>query len=279
MSLGGGSSGGGNPPDLASVLRALSDSYKSITPPTTTTTATPSNAVSGQQYQEALPVSSNAATTAPETSYGSASGQTNTPSQGNAPVDNSNVYQLKTPQPIDAPAKLGTPLVDPSTITTWPVALKHVMKTVGQNDELQGIIRKLIRLQHDSENKWWSERNELLEKQHSRAGKQKQLDDALRAIGGAVSKTVPTPEEDQKELNDYDQKIYRELVSLSRMLDRDLRSLRIPFFAIHHDLVRPSDASHPAPATDVTTKKFITPQKLGDLQKRMLELLEDLCKD
>lgn len=92
-----------------------------------------------------------------------------------------------------------------------------------------------------------------------------------------------TPEEDQKELDEYDKKVYRELVSVSRMLDRDLRSLRIPFFAIHYDLVSQSDSSSSSASVTAaegnSTKNRITAQELGELQKRMLELLEDLCNE
>lgn len=341
------SNGPGNPPNLAAVLRALQDSYESITP-STATSATPLTAETATRT-ETVP------TTATSTSAGSEQQKQYRPRQAlpatapSATPANAPIAATTTgADAATAPAKPSTPLVDPSTITTWPAALKHVMKTVGQNEELQGIIRKLIRLQHDSEKKWWSERNALLEKQRSRAGKQKQLDDVLyvrfpfflflffycqgaiadnrwsiiqestRWCGAEIScckgmlspsiyypqhlRNTPigtfvgfvnlleinclllqTPEEDQKELDEYDKKVYRELVSVSRMLDRDLRSLRIPFFAIHYDLVSQSDSSSSSSAATTaegnSSKNRITAQELGELQKRMLELLEDLCNE
>lgn len=55
-------------------------------------------------------------------------------------------------------AKFG---VDPSTITEWPAALKYVMKTVSQSEELQTKIKKLIRTQHEHERQWWAGREAL----------------------------------------------------------------------------------------------------------------------
>ncbi|KAI5284443.1 hypothetical protein KEM54_001329 [Ascosphaera aggregata] len=274
----GGTAANGSTPDLASVLRALSDSYRNVST---------INPVAEQQKQSLRPLglsvtegdahhtSSSARTFQQEASNGQA--------QGNVPGHEYIASQAQgndqAGDTADA-AKSDGQTVDPSMITTWPAALKYVMRTVGQNEQLQGTIRKLIHLQHESENKWWSERNALLEKQRARAGKQKQLDDVLRAIGGAVmeSPAARTVEEDQKELHDYDSKVYRELVSLSRLLDRDLRALRIPFFAIHHDLVRQSGFESAVLSTPVA-EGCITAEELGKLQKRILELLEDLCEE
>jgi hypothetical protein len=68
---------------------------------------------------------------------------------------------------------------DPSLITTWPAALKYVMKTVGQNESVQGKIRRMIQSQHDHEKKWWQGREALLEKQATRAEKKKRINEVL----------------------------------------------------------------------------------------------------
>ena len=73
----------------------------------------------------------------------------------------------------------GTPTSDPSTITTWPAALRYVMRTVGQNEETQLRIRGLIRSQHSHEQQWWKGRETLLEKQQARGDKKKELDAVL----------------------------------------------------------------------------------------------------
>lgn len=83
-----------------------------------------------------------------------------------------------TPQPQNHGSS-STPAVDPSTITTWPAALRYVMRTVGQNEETQRHIRGLITSQHTHEKKWWKGREVLIEKQRSRGDKQKELNECL----------------------------------------------------------------------------------------------------
>lgn len=68
---------------------------------------------------------------------------------------------------------------DPSTITSWPSALKHVMRTVSVNEDLQARIKRLIRSQHEHEKQWWQGREALLTKQDTRWEKKKQLEEVL----------------------------------------------------------------------------------------------------
>lgn len=68
---------------------------------------------------------------------------------------------------------------DSSTITTWPAALKHVMRTVGQNEETQARIRGVIRSQHRHEQQWFQAREALLKQQQGRPEKQRELDAVL----------------------------------------------------------------------------------------------------
>ncbi|EGE78617.1 hypothetical protein RJZ56_000778 [Blastomyces dermatitidis] len=168
-------------------------------------------------------------------------------------------------------------LPDPSTITTWPAALKYVMKTVAQNEATQSKIKKMIRTQHDHEKQWWEGRQALLSKQAGREAKRKQLDDVLRSVGGAVSKdSNPSSAEDDKiELDTYDKKVYRALTTMSKALDMELRDLGIPFFTIPHKLVT-SSSNH---VSDSHSSEPLKPEELKALQLRMLQLLEDLCKD
>lgn len=72
---------------------------------------------------------------------------------------------------------------------------------------------------------------------------------------------------------------------MARALDVELRGLGIPFFAIRHSLVLPpSDApadnnSHSSSSVGAGSKSVISKDELVAFQKRMLELLEDLCKE
>ena len=88
-------------------------------------------------------------------------------------------YQTPRQPPSSAPQKASTTTVDPTTITSWPAALRHVMRTVGQSEEIQLRIRGLIRSQHSHEQQWWKGREALLHKQQVRGDKKKELDAVL----------------------------------------------------------------------------------------------------
>ncbi|PYH71959.1 uncharacterized protein BO88DRAFT_402262 [Aspergillus vadensis CBS 113365] len=87
--------------------------------------------------------------------------------------------QQSQPHPRPAPAPAGSITEDTSTITTWPTALRYVMRTVAQNEEIQRRLRWLIQRQHDHEKQWWQGREALLKKQSARTEKKKELDAVL----------------------------------------------------------------------------------------------------
>ncbi|EEP76782.1 predicted protein [Uncinocarpus reesii 1704] len=175
-------------------------------------------------------------------------------------------------------------LPDPATITTWPAALKYVMKTVAQSEALQSKIRRLIRSQQDHEKKWWEAREALLAKQRNRAEKKQKLDAVLKSVGGAITTgpEMTTPEEDAAEIQIYDRKVYNAMSDMSKALDAELRGLGIPFFAVRHSLVRPSPGLVGEKAGHVESPKrgdVLSLEDLRDFQQRMFDLLEDLCKE
>ncbi|KAJ6109518.1 hypothetical protein N7486_001753 [Penicillium sp. IBT 16267x] len=175
--------------------------------------------------------------------------------------------------------KPSTPTIDPSTITTWPAALRYVMRTVGQNEETQLRIRGLIRSQHSHERQWWKGREALLQRQEARGDKQKELDAVLRSIGAPVdSKEKSTTEEDQAELTNYDTKIYKASMQMADALTAELRGHQIPFFVLKKSLVQDSSSSAELDGTSDMDPK-LSKSELIDLQRRMLQLLEDLCKE
>ncbi|PKY01286.1 hypothetical protein P168DRAFT_307126 [Aspergillus campestris IBT 28561] len=172
--------------------------------------------------------------------------------------------------------------VDISTITTWPSALRHVMRTVGQNESIQQRIRFLIQRQHDHEKQWWRGRVALVEKQKARAEKKKELDEVLRSVGAPVdSKQVSTAEEDHAELTNYDTKVYRASTQMADAMASELRALQIPFFYRNgrpsaHD---PAGTTPRRAGTDAPPAAPLSGDELVTLQRRMLELLQDLCKE
>lgn len=184
-----------NNPELSAVLKTLSTfaapAGASSPPPTTTattTTTTPNQSFTSDVNSHHFH----------HTSTSNLQGKTNNVDDGDDEYEPSDVIP---PAPAAAPAH-GTPLAsaarqqttttttppakpnpnansDPSTITTWPAALKHVMRAVSQNEALQARIRRLIRSQHEHERQWWQGREALIAKQKARVEKKRQLDEVL----------------------------------------------------------------------------------------------------
>ncbi|EFQ97761.1 hypothetical protein MGYG_00802 [Nannizzia gypsea CBS 118893] len=173
--------------------------------------------------------------------------------------------------------------IGPSIITAWPVALKYVMKTVAQNETVQYRIRRLIASQHEHERTWWQGRQRLLAKQKARAGNQKKLDEVLRSVGGKVTDRPhdAAPEEDELEIKRYDEKVYTASMEMSKALHSELKALGIPFFAIKEELIQPTSSGSDSkpPNIDNRTEKCVTAEEVKALQLRMLDLLQDLCKE
>ncbi|KAM5439243.1 hypothetical protein MferCBS31731_004664 [Microsporum ferrugineum] len=201
--------------------------------------------------------------------------RTHTPFQANS------VLLLNGQESRSGPQGKGS--VDPSTITTWPAAIKYVMKTVAQNETVQYRIRRLIASQHEHERSWWQGRQTLLAKQKARAGNQRKLDEVLRAVGGKVTEQPheAKPAEDELEIKRYDEKVYKASVEMSKALHSELKALGVPFFATKQELIQPvsSDDNSKLAEVNGSTETCITEEETRQLRLRMLELLQDLCKD
>ncbi|KAL9119774.1 MAG: hypothetical protein Q9187_003669 [Circinaria calcarea] len=193
------------------------------------------------------------------------------------------------PSPSTAPTAITpkTPQVDPTTITTWPAALRHVTKLVARNEAIAARIRKLIDVQHQHERQWWEGREGLIKMQAGRVEGRKKVDDVLKAVGGKVDPTIsgPTPEEDAAELARYDRKVYRACTEMVTATANELKSLGVPFFGIPQSSIVADEGTDNAPrkqstgATSGGDENKLRRSELMELQKRMLELLEDLCKN
>lgn len=73
----------------------------------------------------------------------------------------------------------------------------------------------------------------------------------------------------------YDAKVYRASKQMAEAMTAELRGLQIPFFSIKSGLVDSSSQNEPSAATG----EILTKGELSALQLRMLELLQDLCKE
>jgi len=200
----------------------------------------------------------------------------------------------QTPQLLPQSAKLqkstafvqtaGQKLTDPATIIDWPSGLRCVMKTVAAHDNIIKEIRRMITIQQEHEEQWWNGRKALLQRQEARKEGQKKLDEVLKAVGGAVAvgNTKSGSDEAVEELKTFEMKVYRAQHQMVKEMSAKLKSLGVPFFGTKTELVR-------KPGTDPTpiggfgapgeTRKLINEIELVELQRRMLNLLEELCDE
>jgi hypothetical protein len=115
--------------------------------------------------------------------------------------------------------------------------------------------------------------------------------------------STQTAEENKAELASYDTKVHKAAVEMAQALDSELRMLGIPFFVLKPALVAPASLSsnteyndqqtsnviemRPEPSPDLskrtttikTTKELLSRDELLASRRRILELLQDLCKD
>lgn len=90
---------------------------------------------------------------------------------------------------------------------------------------------------------------------------------------------------EQLELEDYDKKVYKASAQMADALMAELRGMKIPFFVLQKNLIHDSGTSDNVSqnyntdgAADARPSK-LNSSDLANLQRRMLGLLEDLCKE
>ena len=168
-----------------------------------------------------------------------------------------------------------SPLMDPSKITTWPAAQKYVIENIYRNQTLASKIKHLIDNQHGQERQWWAEKGALISKHRGRAEKEKQVAAMLQSMGGIAASTMaPNLGEEEAELRGCDLKIHKAMTKLAMDIDRELRSTGVPFYAIKHELVILEERKDGGVQLGKIGKG-----ELKELQKRMLQLLEELFED
>ncbi|KAI9766444.1 MAG: hypothetical protein M1840_006551 [Geoglossum simile] len=176
------------------------------------------------------------------------------------------------------PAEVIAP-IDTTTITDWPAGLRYVMKAVAQSDAIMAKIKEMIADQHKHERMWWEGRQAILKKQEARIEGKKKLDEVLRSVGGIVpaGNSVSTPEQDAQELQAYDRKVYKASVDMTRKMVGDLGKLGIPFFCTNLARGNGAGSTLGGPLGGSESGR-VGEQELVGLQRKMLVLLEDLCK-
>jgi hypothetical protein len=96
-----------------------------------------------------------------------------------------------------------------------------------------------------------------------------------KAIGGAVG-ARPRPEDAAEELRAFDVKIHRAQKQMVAEMTLRLKSLGVPFFGTKKEfIVSTSDDL----SFDGSHDRRIDEKQLLGLQRRMIEILEDLCAE
>lgn len=167
------------------------------------------------------------------------------------------------------------PSTDPRTITTWPPALRHVTKVSAIDSEFLPRIRALIANQQDNERQWWSGREALVRQQSTRAGSKRELDDVLKSVG-VQSSNDTGPEDHEAELKRYDVKVHRAQGKMVQAMSEELKDLGVPFFGLRQALVR---EDHEKPTGDKASDGRLVKKQVLELQRKMLNFLEELCKE
>lgn len=164
---------------------------------------------------------------------------------------------------------------DASTITTWAAAIKHIAKHIINDEKATVRIKHLMKQQQQHEEQWWTQREAIVAKHKGREGSNNKVADILKELGGLAVPIAKVDEAaDRNELETFDRKVYKSLVQMSADFDSQLRRLGVPFYAIKHDLILLGNESG-----EVPTKGKLDKGELRDLQKRMLQYLEDLLMD
>ncbi|KUJ20356.1 uncharacterized protein LY89DRAFT_730403 [Mollisia scopiformis] len=172
--------------------------------------------------------------------------------------------------------------VDPTTIIDWKEGLHCVTDVLSKNKIIiVQEVQRMIKVQNEHELQWFKGREALIEKQKARKEGQKQIDEALKAVGGTVmaGESNTTPEELARELVTFDMKVYKAQTEMTREMSSRLRSLGIPFFGTRSDLVRPTTKAEAATSTTSTKEGKLTIDELElvRLQRKMLNHLEEYC--
>lgn len=164
---------------------------------------------------------------------------------------------------------------DASAIITWAAAIKHVSKYIINDEKATTRIKHLIKQQQQHEEQWWAQREAIVAKHNGREGSNNKVADILKELGGLAVPIAKVDEAaDRSELETFDKKVYKSLVQMSADFDSQLRKLGVPFYAIKHDLILLGNETG-----EVSTKGKLDKGELRDLQKRMLQYLEDLLMD
>ncbi|KAJ9668059.1 hypothetical protein H2201_001865 [Coniosporium apollinis] len=192
-------------------------------------------------------------------------------------------HRTSIPPPSTVAEGTATSLIDPASITEWRQGLRCVNKVSAQNPSFKRVIQHMMAEQLKHEQEWYKGRAELQRRQASRVQGNQQLDSILKSVGAipVAQAKAPTAHENEAELKAYDVKVYRAMKDMNNAQAIELKRLGVPFFGVPLELIKDSDddASIAPQRPGLAAGPKITETELLDLQRRMIEYLEDMYKE
>ncbi|KXT00192.1 hypothetical protein AC578_7022 [Pseudocercospora eumusae] len=181
------------------------------------------------------------------------------------------------------PAK---PMIDPATITIWSEGLRCVTKLAAQNAQFAESIRRMIKDQRANEMRWYSERQNLKQTQANRSSSAARAQSILKSLNtsfyGSPPEVVEPEVDKERELAEFDQKLYSAQVAMESAMILELKGLGVPFFGTDTSLVVSNDrdpSKEPNPQNTPKWSPLVTEDQLMALRRKMVQHLEDLYKD
>ncbi|KAF8451251.1 hypothetical protein BGX38DRAFT_1063037, partial [Terfezia claveryi] len=121
-------------------------------------------------------------------------------------------------------------MVDPSSITTWPTALRYITTTIAPNAPVMAKLFRMKKNQRDNELVWHHSREELVKKHRARVEGNRRVDEILYLPSPPSLDITITPEQEAEELHTFDLKVHKAATSMVAAMASELGQLGIPFF-------------------------------------------------
>ncbi|KAF2191127.1 hypothetical protein K469DRAFT_365141 [Zopfia rhizophila CBS 207.26] len=175
-----------------------------------------------------------------------------------------------------------TPVIDPATITEWKHGIRCVSKLAAQNPNFVSSIQKLMREQQRYVRDWEGGRRLRIEEQATKRENERASRAAISISGILPQEPFRTPDVEQEELKQFDEKVYRACCQMFESHSAKLKSLGVPFFGVRNDLIMAGDtklasSTETGPTESSTgTSGKITKRRLLELQREMLKYLMDM---
>jgi hypothetical protein len=144
----------------------------------------------------------------------------------------------------------------------------------------------MMKDQRANEIRWYTERQNLKQTQANRTASAAKAQSIIKSLNTSFYGSPPEMEnpevKQERELNDFDRKIYTAQLAMEQSMTAELKALGVPFFGTNQSLVIPDDANLSKEQIQDAASKHsprITESQLLELQRKMVKHLEDLYRD